>query len=176
MWFGTEAGIVRIDPGDGSAQVFTTDEGLPEGDALQVFPLGNGQVLANVGYHLMIFDGTGWERLFPDQDEVYQLAGAPSGEAWVAGGDRIFVYDGAAWNTISVPELWIEQLAVGPDGTVWAGSWDGLARFDPVQGAWEYLEPGDGLLSNHVQALLVTHDGVVWVGTDGGLGRYGPGQ
>jgi hypothetical protein len=176
MWFGTETGIVRLDADDGSAQAFSADDGLPEGGAPQLLPVGNGLVLANVGYKLMAFDGSGWERLLPDQDEVYQLAQAPSGEVWVAGGEWLFVYDGAAWETIAIPEWWVDRLAVGPDGAIWAGGGDGLARFDPAQGSWEYLEPGDGLLSSHVQTLLVARDGAVWVGTDAGLGRYRQGQ
>jgi ligand-binding sensor domain-containing protein len=176
MWFGTERGIVRLDAGDGSAQAFSADDGLPAGGAFYLLPLGNSLVLANVDNKLMAFDGSGWERLFPDQDEVYQIAGGPSGEAWVAGGEWIFVYDGNTWEAIAVPEGWVDRLAVGPDGAVWAGGGDGLARFDPAQGSWEYLAPGDGLLSNHVQALLVARDGAVWVGTDGGLGRYREGQ
>jgi ligand-binding sensor domain-containing protein len=107
---------------------------------------------------------------------VSQIVGGPSGEAWVAGGDRLFVYDGSTWEAIDVPKGWVERLAVGPDGAVWAGGGDGLARFDPAQGSWKYLAPGDGLLSSHVQALLVARDGAVWVGTDAGLGRYRAGQ
>jgi ligand-binding sensor domain-containing protein len=175
MWFGTdESTIVRFDPGDGSAQVFTTGDGLPEGEVDQILSTRHDLVLANVDSKLMVFDGTGWRREFPDHDEIYQITIAPSGQVWVAGGDRLFLYDGDTWDTISVPELWIEQLSVGSDGAVWGGGWDGLARFDPEKHTWEYLEAGDGLLSGDVNALLAARNGAVWVATSTGLGRYVP--
>ncbi len=175
MWFGTEGSIVRFDPGDGSAQVFTGRDGLPDGGVWQLSSARDGLILATVGDKLMVFDGTGWRREFPDHDEVYQITKTPSGEVWVAGGDRLFVYDGEVWDTIRVPDsLWITALSVAPDGTVWAGSWDKLAHFDPESHTWEDLEPGGGTLPNAVTAVLVAHDGAVWVGTPGGLGRYVP--
>jgi ligand-binding sensor domain-containing protein len=171
MWFGTEVNIIRYNPDDGSTQIFTTSDGLPEGQTYQLASAPDGLIVANVSGKLVVFDGTHWRLQFPDH-QIDQITTAPSGEVWVAGGDRFFVYDGKTWNTIDAPELWVAVLSVGPDGIVWAGSGDGLARFDPKGQAWRRLKPGDGALPTSVKALLVAHDGALWVGTPAGLGRY----
>jgi len=172
MWLGTEAGVVRLDPAGEKAQVFTTQDGLPEGETYQLLAT-HGLVLADVGDQLVVFDGTGWHRELADQEgDTYQMAVGPSGEVWVAGGNQLFVYDGQTWDTVESPVLWAAVVAVGPDGMVWVGSGDGLARFNPEDKTWKRLEPGDGALPHYVTALFVARDGTLWVGTPAGLGRY----
>jgi ligand-binding sensor domain-containing protein len=182
MWFGTDEGtILRYDPSDGTTQTFTGRDGLPEGEVEYLHAVGDSLILAVIDYRLAVFDGTGWRHELPDYDNIHQIITAPSGEIWVAGGERLFVYPAGmteyssdAWETINASDVWIDVLSAGPDGAVWGGSWDGLARFDPEQHTWEYLEPGDGGLTHYVEAVLVARDGAIWVGTVAGLGRYVP--
>jgi len=170
MWFGTDSSIIRLDS-DGSTKVFSTSDGLLDGGASQLV-VASDFAVAVAGDKLMVYDGTAWSRQFPDHSAIYQIAMAPSGEVWVAGGNLLFTFDGQAWRTIDVPEVWIDAVAVGLDGTVWGGASEGLAHFDPKQRTWEYLKPGGGSLPTSVNALLVAHDGALWVATSAGLGRY----
>jgi ligand-binding sensor domain-containing protein len=171
MWFGTDSGIIRLDSDGGNAEVFSTGDGLPDGEISQLVVTGDFAV-ANADDKLMVYDGTTWRRQFPDHDAIYQMALAPSGEVWVAGGNLLFNFDGKAWKTIEVPEVWIAYLAVGSDGTIWGGGSDGLTHFDPKRQTWKYMKPGDGQLPTDVNGLLVAHDGALWVATSAGLGRY----
>lgn len=175
MWFGQEeATIVRLEPEGGSAQVFTSSDGLPDGEVSQLLPTSYGLTMGTISGKLMVFDGTQWRQELSDQDEISRIATAPSGQVWVAGGEELFVYDGQAWDSISVPDLWVAELAVGPDGVIWAGSWDGLGRYDLQEHTWKYPEPGPGQISESMQDILVARDGTVWVATYRGLGRYVP--
>ncbi len=171
MWFGANSGIIRLDSDGKSTKVFSTTDGLPEGEITQLVAAGD-FVVADVGDKLMAYDGTAWSRQFPDHDAIYQMTVAPSGQLWVAGGNVLFTFDGTAWKTVEVPEVWISILAVGKDGTIWGGGSDGLARFDPKRQTWEYMKPGNGQLPTGVNDLLIARDGALWVATSAGLGRY----
>jgi signal transduction histidine kinase len=69
----------------------------------------------------------------------------------------------------------VRAITAGPDGIVWLGTWgNGLQRFDPGSGTFEYYYEHQGLANNFVKAMVFDKSGSLWIGTERGLSLYNP--
>ena len=67
----------------------------------------------------------------------------------------------------------VSAIAREPSGALWLGTFNGLNRYDPVNGRVEAILPQatvtDGLASGQISSLLIDRQGRLWVGTSGGI-------
>ena len=61
-------------------------------------------------------------------------------------------------------------LAQDRDGYIWVATLSGLKRFNGVR--FESFQVQDGLLDDHIRAIVLDQDGVVWFGSNMGLSRW----
>ena len=102
------------------------------------------------------------------------IAAAPDGSIWVAGGMRAGVahFNGTSWKTYTteygaLPSNDVSHVAVTRDGHVWALTSAGLADFNPVSGRWRNQSfLGNGFL------LLSSPDGEMWLVDHDTLTRF----
>jgi len=60
------------------------------------------------------------------------------------------------------------------DGTVWIGTGNGLNRFDPETGTFEYFSMKNGFDAYFVYCVRTDGSGIVWASTEKGLVRFNP--
>ncbi len=102
------------------------------------------------------------------------IAAAPDGSIWVAGGLNAGVAHlvGTTWKTYTIeygalPSNDVRHVAVTRDGHVWALTSAGLADFNPVSGRWRNQSSlGAGFL------LLNSADGMIWLVGNDALTRF----
>ena len=67
----------------------------------------------------------------------------------------------------------VRAIVQDDDGFLWLGTWgNGLQRYNPQDGSFEYFYEQQGLPSNYVKALKQDHSGNLWVSTEKGLSRF----
>lgn len=99
------------------------------------------------------------------------LAVAPDGAIWVAGGPRTGVarFDGKFWKTYTtafgaLPSNDVSDVEVTRDGHVWALTSVGPADFNPISGRWRsYADIGNGF------SLLSGPENVLWLVAENAL-------
>ena len=67
----------------------------------------------------------------------------------------------------------VRAIAEGPDGALWLGTWgNGLQRYDPRTGTFEYFYEQQGLPNNFVKGVIPDGSGNLWLSTERGLSRF----
>jgi ligand-binding sensor domain-containing protein/tRNA A-37 threonylcarbamoyl transferase component Bud32 len=176
QWLVTDHGLMRREwTSDGWTPFAGTQQLIIE-EIWSIVAGSDGTVWVGGEEGLAWYDGGTWR--LEDSDNAPQfvsdIAVAPDGSLWVAADGELWHLADGRWSYFAWPsDGWLGRVTVGPDGSVWAG-YEGLGRYDPVEGDWQIFAPADGLVHAIVQAIHVTPEGVVWVGTEGGVSRYVP--
>jgi len=114
-------------------------------------------------------------------DTLYQAAGGPGGQLWLATAGGLGVLDTVAGRVLSAPvmlrghkRVYSVQRAV--DKSYWLGLETGLGQLTPNGADWQLqvLGAGVGLCPGAVQRVLPDHLGRIWTLTAAGIGRYEP--
>jgi ligand-binding sensor domain-containing protein len=173
-WLVTDRGLMRHDPASDEWTLFTEADHPILADIWSFLASSDGAFWLGGEEGLVRYDGRTWsspEAAGSAPRSVDDIAEGLDGSLWVAADGELGHLDAERWSYFSWPsDGWLETVAVGPDGTVWAG-YEGLGRFDPADGTWQYFSPDDGLVHLIVRAIHVTPEGVVWVGTEAGVSR-----
>ena len=176
-WIVTDGGLMRHNPVTDAWTTFTSADHPIIEEIWSILAASDGTVWLGGEEGLAQYDGSTWGTAEASGDAprfVDDLAEAPDGSLWFAADGELGHLDHEGWSYFAWPsEGWLQKLAVGPDGSVWAG-YEGLGRYDPAGGDWQFFAPADGLVHKIVRAIHVTPEGVVWVGTEGGVSRYVP--
>ena len=151
LWIGTSEGLARWKNG---ATLFTTKEGLPDNDVLQLSQLDDGTVRIWTSGGPADFAGERIEAL-KNADGYPRTALPLPGEHR----DRI---------------LFSEPLAEGMVATGGRGSLT-LARGKNSARATT-LATGKDLPGSRIQTVVADHQGALWIGTNGGLVRWAAGK
>ena len=169
LWFGTDRGICRHNPSDGSWR------GFPSADAENVLALAeaeDGSVWAG-GYGFPAFRvrPSGIREAVSDSlDYVFALS-ADTSSVWVGGLNPYGRYDarGRRLTAMSSINIWDYHEA---GGALWAASSDGLLRIDRTTGATTRIPalPEGGA----VWCLTGDLQGRIWLGHEGGMTVYDP--
>jgi len=98
-----------------------------------------------------------------------------SGGKWFGtnGGGASRYFDGQ-WQTFfplhGLADYWVYSFAEQADGTVWIGTWNGVNRYNPVDGSFQtYIKE---LVNEWVYGIAVDHQDRVWFGTEGGVSMF----
>ncbi|MEM8558491.1 MAG: ATP-binding protein [Bacteroidota bacterium] len=155
LWMGGAQGkVARVDPADGTAQIWThdpKDPSTPPDQPIWTLTQDRSGVVWTYGANWFDPTGPSFRGIVSDEE----------GEGSLAGRD-------------------IRAIAKAPDGALWVGSFlAGLYRQDPATGAFTAYrhDPGNPntLSSDYITALAVAEDGTVWVGTlNDGFNRLDP--
>jgi signal transduction histidine kinase len=69
----------------------------------------------------------------------------------------------------------VRTICPGPDGNVWLGTWgNGLQKFDPRSGKFEYYYEHQGLANNFVKGMVFDESGNLWISTERGISQFQP--
>ena len=167
IWYGTDRGLCRYDPADGSWHAFRRS------DAENVLALAetvDGSVWAGeYGFPVFRVSPADAMTVFPDlPGHVFALAAA--GESvWTGGFTSACLYDREGRPALSAEtdEVWDFVL----DGSgLWAASSEGLVRIDPVTGIEN--RPLEGPLREPLWCVTCDGSGRVWAGTQNGVVGY----
>ena len=155
LWVGTEAGLVRYDPGtDRFVRVRTTDDGGA--------PFGHETIWA-------VTDAGGgalWVGTFEQGLVHYDPA---------TGRARRYRSDPADPATLPSNIITAATPSRAEPGVVWVGTYNGgLARLNAATGRAVRYTTHEGLLSNGVRAVVQDRRDRVWASTDAGLVRLDP--
>ncbi|MDM7921445.1 MAG: two-component regulator propeller domain-containing protein [Pyrinomonadaceae bacterium] len=145
IWFGFYGGdrVVRHD--GSSVRVFSTEDGLPEGNILAMHTDAAGRIWlgSNSGGLAVIEDPTAETPVFR----------------------RFRQADGMTSDNIRC-------ITSGADGMIYAGTVRGVSVIDPKSGTISRITTLDGLAADFVQAAFRDSRGTLWFGTSNGLSRY----
>ena len=169
VWFGTDRGLCRYDPADGSWRAYRRSDAE---NVLALTETADGSVWAgSYGFPVFRVDPAGATRVFPDlPGHVFALAAA--GESvWVGGFTPAGLYDRAGSSALvsETTEIW--DLVLDGSG-LWAASSGGLVRIDPLTGAES--QPLDGPGREPLWCVTCDAAGWVWAGTQNGLLGFEP--
>ncbi len=118
------------------------------------------------------FDGTFhsiWDQISLPVAAVCDLADG----SWLAATSQgIVSATGVVTTADGLPSNEVRALSLGPDGTLWAGTDSGMARRDPVSGAWSAFLGADGLHYGDVLDVDFDAAGDMLVSTSMGAGLY----
>ncbi len=155
LWVGTEAGLVRYDPGtDRFVRVRTTDDGGA--------PFGHETIWTITD----AAEGGLWVGTFEQGLVHYDPA---------TGRARRYRSDPADPATLPSNIITAATPSRTKPGVVWVGTYNGgLARLDAATGRADRYTTHEGLLSNGVRAVVQDQRGRVWASTDAGLVRLDP--
>ncbi|MCC8018588.1 MAG: response regulator [Rikenellaceae bacterium] len=74
-----------------------------------------------------------------------------------------------------IPDNYVTFIERDSGGRIWGGTFGGgFGRFDPAAGAFRTFTMRDGLMSNHVCALVEDLYGTLWVSTVSGITHFDP--
>jgi ligand-binding sensor domain-containing protein len=178
-WLWGENGVTRYDSSTDEWTTFTAADHPVLEDVDVIYVASDGTVWAGSEVGLAYYDGSSWSGPDAEGDapegDVQAIAEGYEGVLWVVADGALYSLDADQWSRFDRPDGgWIENVATEPDsGAVWVG-YDGLARYDASNNAWQLFTTDDGLVNDAVQAVYVTSDGVVWVGTEAGVSRFVP--
>ena len=169
VWYGTDRGLCRYDPADGSWRAFRRSDAE---NVLALSETADGSLWAGeYGFPVFRVSPSDAMTVFPDlPGHVFALAAA--GESiWTGGFTPAGLYDrtGNLALSIETAEIWDFVL----DGSgLWAASSGGLVRIDPITGAES--RPQEGPFRDPLWCLTVDGTGCVWAGTQNGILGYDP--
>ena len=189
LWFGTDAGVSRLDR-DGQWRTFTVTDGLTDNNitALAVAPdwaiwVGtafSGCDRCQSGVSALQPDGR-WKK-YPLSKPVSAIAVTPDGKVWVATGAHNCGNCGGGASRLRPDGIWetftsssglgsddVLSLAVTSDGSVWFGTAQGRIAKLASNGKWQGFAVGG--TNETVDSLAVGSDGSMWFGTTYGIGR-----
>ena len=169
IWYGTDRGLCRYDPVDGSWRAFRRSDAE---NVLALTETVDGSVWAGeYGFPIFRVSSSGAMTVYPDlPGHVFALAAA--GESvWTGGFTPVSLYDLSGNPDLSggTTEIW--DLALDRSG-LWAASSGGLVRIDPVTGAES--RPLEGPFREPLWCVTVDGTGYVWAGTQNGILGYDP--
>ena len=180
VWLGTNGGLVVLR--DLPFRGITARQGLAGDYVRSVLELPDGRALVAGSGGLFEVDGAE-VRAVPtrsatadaEPESLLSLALDRDGGVWIgtyADGLRRRDRSGVADvpGPMRLPGHAVRALLVARDGSLWVGTRDGLARFDPRDGATLPIEPSAGATT--VLALHEDRTGTLWAGTTAGLRRF----
>ena len=184
VWLGTGEGGIHAFKDD-QLRYYGTPEGTPSDQVLSLLEDTNGQIWAGtndngffrfMGNHFCHFDT---ESGLP-HNAVSGIVQDRHGSFWLSsyggGLSRMSFRTGSPFITRygepdGLPDLKINGLSLAPDGTLWLATSDhGIVRYDGKRFA--NLTNLNGLVDNHVNAVLADSKGNIWCGTNTGICKY----
>ena len=182
VWFGSPSGITRYDAH--TWRDWSDAPGAPHGriSAMAIGP--DGVLWAGVmGDGLYRLKNDDWRKVdlvmngaSLSPSFIVTLFVDDAGGVWISSRDNGVIYfddqfvrqliepDGSAAHVVT-------SIAQTPDGLLWFGTTSaGLKQWDRRN--WRTFTQRDGLLSDHITALLVGDDGALLVGADAGVSRF----
>jgi ligand-binding sensor domain-containing protein len=186
VWVCTINGATRIS--NGTFTAFGSPD-IPFGGTLHVAFADNGDVLFSGGLAgVVVYDGSTFTTIGTADGlvsgRVRSIAVDGGQQKWVGTAEGISVLDAANDHLTDHLNIFIlpppdelnpiTDVAVDPAGRIWAGVYvDYLVTVGGVSyytdGAWDQIEPADGLAGPNVRRLAVDAEGDVWVTTSTGL-------
>ncbi len=191
VWFGTEGGVSMFDAqnvlrGASSGQAWhawTHKDGLGAAN-INNLPISLNTGLGTRSRHDLNVASDGQSTYNPSY--VLSMHVDNKDTVWAGTwGGGVSYYDGKQWRNYTTQDGLagnvVYSIAEGADGSLWFGTDHGVSRFDAqgvLRGAgsgkqWYSYGREQGLLSDHVYAIVVVPGNEVWVGTRGGVTRLG---
>lgn len=188
-WFGTNAGVGRLDP-DGRWRAYGTQHGLPGAEvrAITFGPTGEVWLGTSQGLAQIPADQLGLE---PALAEIVVWPAAPAAVPERSSSAVAIGPDGARWFglhhlgaarldsagrwTVFTPESTggvmppgtVHHIVRHPNGSMWFAADGGVARMD-LDGSWKSYTVANGLVPDEAWRLAVDHSGRVWATGRGG--------
>jgi diguanylate cyclase (GGDEF)-like protein len=180
VWLATAQGELTEMLADGSLHVYTSKDGLPA-EGIHSMLLGHdGTIWIGHRHGVLTRYQNGHFDHFQDPQSqnhaIDALLEDKDGQLWIGtyGSGVARFADGQFDHVTTTGD--VPAMAQGPDGALWVGT-DGEGLLRMQNGATTLYSKTNGLINDHVIALLVDGDGVVWVGTSsGGLNRIENGR
>jgi ligand-binding sensor domain-containing protein len=166
IWAGTDLGYVA----EWNGQKWTALFQLP--NAVQALHAVDGQLWVGTDQGLYIWNGSEAVPVSRLVDRSVQSLASYTDTVWVGTDHGIWLYHRQAWTHITteegLPGNDINTIWLDPSGPVWIGATEGLARLEPLTGAWIKIvtENAEGNPYN-IQALTGDSNGDLWGGTNG---------
>jgi ligand-binding sensor domain-containing protein len=166
IWAGTDLGHVA----EWNGQKWTAVLKLPS--AVQALHTVDGQLWVGTGQGLYIWNGSEAVPVSVLADRSVQSLASHANTVWVGTDYGIWLYHRQAWTHITteegLPGNDINTVWLDPSGPVWIGATEGLARLEPLTGAWIKIETENAEGSPYnIQALTGDGNGDLWGGTNG---------
>ena len=169
VWFGTDRGLCRFNPSDGSWREFRH---AGSENVISLCESGDGSVWAGrYGAHLFRVDSRGRMESIPEgTDHVFAL-GADGESVWAGGLDPVVRMDVKGDRLLSGTSLNVWDFCLLGD-SMWAATSGGLLRVDRETGAEESVP----ILPEGMASWCLSKDdtGRLWIGHEGGLTVYDP--
>ena len=143
LWVGTQAGLDRVDPVDGSVTAVKLGDDAESTAVLALIADPDGTVWAGR------YQSGGVARVGPEPGSV-----------------RIFGAD-----DLGLQDFRVEALLRGPGGELWAGCREGAYRLEPKMDVFRRVRVGDGPQRSKFRKFTVASDGNVYGASEHGLVR-----
>jgi len=174
VWVGFHDGGLMLFSG-GARRVYTTRDGLPDNDILQIRQARNGDLLISTRVGLARMDGAHFRNYTPPDPQgrkgLFDAMEDRQGRLWLAAPGGLAELRGSQLSTVVPGGLllidFVVTLCEGRDGAIWAGTYGkGLWR---IQGTERKLfTTADGLSSDEIRSMYEDAGGTLWIGTFGG--------
>jgi diguanylate cyclase (GGDEF)-like protein len=180
LWVAAEEGKLNQIAPDGRVRVYTARDGLPSEGIHSLLPGRDGSLWIGSRHGTLTRMRAGRFHVYRDRLAKNAATNAlledPQGRLWVGtyGAGLARLVNGR-FDHVTTSGA-VVSLAQSPDGAIWVGTdGDGLLRMK--DGRATRYTTANGLLSDHISALLGDPDGTVWVGcTAAGLNRIENGK
>jgi len=186
LWAGTEGGVVRWSPQDGSYVKYTTADGLANNTVLAIAVGPDGVFWFGTRGGISRYspnDTREWQTFTTTHglanDVVNTIVVSPDNTLLVGteGGASHYVPNNTPpWQPFTITgsmNRYVTDIAIGSDGAFWFGTDQGVIRYFPGGNPeWQTFTVDDGLTDNWVNAIALDLDGGGWFATKGGVSHY----
>ncbi|REG27129.1 C4-dicarboxylate-specific signal transduction histidine kinase [Archangium gephyra] len=174
-----------LEPGKALTQfpssTWQTEDGLPQNSILSLVQTADGYLWGGTYEGLVRFDGVRFTVFDPENTPalpdrfIWGLARGQDGTLWIGTGSGLAGMREGTFFRVTPPQgitlSNLRRLLPARDGSLWiTTAGHGLLRLS--QGHFQVWKAGDGLGSDHVDALAEDAAGNLWVASQGGLLRW----